>query len=88
MLDAVEEAAADGEPVENAADAAVALDQAVLFDTAKRTDVNAGPRPAAGSSRLHSRGVFEALRRVAVLCSTGQVRIKVCLVLMMMIFLI
>ena len=47
----------------DAAEVAVALDAPVLFDTAARMDPNAGPRPAAASSRLHSRGVYEALRR-------------------------
>jgi tetratricopeptide (TPR) repeat protein len=73
-LDAVDKAAASSEDVEDAGELAVAMESAVLFDTATRTDVNAGPRPSAGSSRLHSRGVFEALRRLAVLCSTGERR--------------
>jgi tetratricopeptide (TPR) repeat protein len=74
-LDEVDTAILGGDDMsDDAAALAIAMDSAVLFDTMARTDPNAGPRPSAGSSRLHSRGVFEALRRLAALCSTGERR--------------
>jgi len=46
-----------------------------LFDLTQQRDVNAGPRANAGmpnSATLHSRPVFETLRKLVVLCSTGE----------------